>query len=343
MMRNIRKAEINLEFQNYIEQAPVGHGTLLGQATANDAATLDKWENIWFDHYRMNKEKYGPFKDRSIGKFYHGARHKPVIIAGAGPSLKHNVQHLKNKRDITLVSCLHNFHFLEDNGVETDFYVTLDAGEVTVEEVYEGGAYPPEHYWELTKKRTLLAYCGTHPRLLEKWQGEIYFYNAPVPIQGFIDECNKIETFNCWLGSGGNVLGACLYFAKAFLGAGVIGFVGADFSFSAYGDPRKFHSWNSKYDQNLGHVVKCVDVYGNKVLSWQSYQNFKAWFDYICSTKPGIYYNCTEGGTLGAYVEGNIMSVVQIELENFIKMFNLYEEIGDQVANPETAERKLLF
>ncbi len=334
-----RTAEVLLEYQNYIETPPVAPKSLYGQACSNDETTIDSWRQTWIANVRANHKKFGSFKDRSVGKFYHLYKNKPCIVAGAGPSLKYNGHQLKDRGEIGLISCLHNFHFFEDNDVHVDFYVTLDAGEVTIEEVSEGGTKSEAEYWAATKKHKLLAYIGTSPRLLEKWQGEVYFFNCPVPDPEFTKVTEDLEKFHCYVSNGGNVLGACMYIAKGFMGANPIAFVGADFAFSY---KNKFHAWDSKYDKKLGYVVKAIDVFGNKVLTWQSYANFKAWFDYVAINVPGFWVNCTEGGTFGAYPEGNIMAIRQMELENFLRMYQLSEELRDQAENPETAIKKIL-
>jgi hypothetical protein len=192
----------------------------------------------------------------------------------------------------------------------------------------------------MTKNKKLVAFIGSDPRLFEKWQGEIYLYNAPIPDPEIQEAIDGTELFHAYIANGGNVLGACLYFAKGVLGCNPIAFLGADFSFSY---EKKFHAWNSKYDKNLGHVIKLFDVYGNKVLSWQSYVNFKTWFEYVSRVVPGLYINCTEGGTLGSYAEGNLRSIIQMELSQFMTMYRMSEAIQDQCMNPETHEKKILF
>jgi hypothetical protein len=219
--------------------------------------------------------------------------------------------------------------------------VTLDAGPVVLEEVSEGGKRTPEEYWALTKDRTLIAYIGSPPELFEKWQGPVFLFNAPVPDEAFVKSVEEVERFNSILSTGGNVLGACFYLARGVLGASTVAFIGADFSFSY---DKKFHAWDSKYDKNLGHVLRVVDVFGNRVSTWQSYHNFKSWFDYVSNVVPGVYFNCTEGGTFGAYPEGNIMSVRQCELKDFLRMCRLHEEVAGALVNPEieTKEVKIL-
>lgn len=336
----MRKAQIELEYQPYIDQPPVQPKALFAEACENDELTINSWRKTWEANVKANHEKFGPFSDRSLGQVFGLAHQKPVVIAGAGPSLKENANALKDRKDVTVVSCLHNFHFLEDQGTPADFYVTLDAGEVVTEEVYEGGSKSPEEYWDLSKDRTLLAYIGTSPRLLEKWQGKVLFYNAPVPDADYMKFVDDVETFNVYVSNGGNVLGACLYIAKAFLGASIVGFIGADFCFSY---DKKFHAWDSKYDAKLGHVLRVRDVFGVPVYTWKSYHNFKGWFEYISMTVPGIYINCSEGGTLGAYLEGNIRSLQQMSLKDFLRQMNMYDEIREQAMNPKVNEKKLLF
>lgn len=340
MTRPPKRVEILLEYQNYIETAPVKPSDMYAQACTNDGVTINTWRKIWLDNIAANKKRFGSFKEHGLGKLFQKHKYMPAIVAGAGPSLKRNVQQLKGRGEIPLISCLHNYSFFEDNGHHADYYVTLDAGPVVIEEVYEGGKKTPEEYWESTKGKTLIAFIGTNPGLFDKWQGDVYLYNAPVPDPEFIAESEKIESFFTFVSNGGNVLGASMYIAKGIFGCNPIAFVGADFCFSY---DKKFHSWDSKYDKSLGYVLKAVDVFGNKVLTWQSYNNFKMWFDYIATQVPGIWINCTEGGTMGSYPEGNIMAVKQMDLEEFNLMCRMHEQLAGQCNNPEIMEKRLLF
>lgn len=336
----MKTAEVILEYQPYIDYVPTPPKQLFAEACENDTATINSWRKTWEKNVKANHDKYGSFADHSIGKLYGYAHQKPIVIAGSGPSLKSNAKDLQYRQDVTVVSCLHNFHFMEDIECPADFYVSLDAGEVVVEEVYEGGSKTEDEYWALTKGRKLLCYIGTSPRLLEKWQGEVYFFNAPVPDEDYNKYIDGIEVFNTYVSNGGNVLGACLYISKAFFGASIVGFIGADFCFSY---SKKFHAWDSKYDAKLGNVMRMKDVFGNSVYTWKSYANFKGWFEYISLSVPGIYYNCSEGGTLGAYLEGNIRSIYQLPLKDFLRQVTMYDEMKEQAVNPKVKEKKLLF
>ncbi len=338
----IRKEEICLEFQNYIDSPPVTPKQMFQQACSNDGPTIESWRDIWLKNVKANKARFGNFNDHSIAKIHKRFKNLPGIIAGSGPSLRHNASKLKNRGNMALVSCLHNFHFLEDLGANVDYYVTLDAGPVVIEEVFEGGTRTEAEYWAMTKEKTLLAFIGTDPGLFEKWQGEVLFYAAPVPDDKYAKAVDEIEAFNMMVSNGGNVLGACLYIAKVFLGCNPIIFTGADFCF---GYDHRFHSWDSKYDGNLGHVMRHTDVFGNRVLTWQSYFNFKCWFDSRCIEVPGIWINATEGGCLGSYPDGNISHIRQMTLDEVLKMYSMADHTGitDYIDDPTKMDIRLFF
>ena len=333
-------AKIRLDYQNVIPDLPIPPQELYRQACSNDNITIDSWKEKWIANTKANKAFLGSFKDKSIAKLYKSQEYKPCIIAGSGPSLAENVHILKDRGGIPLVSCLHNFHLMEDNDARPDYYVSLDAGDVVLEEISEGGKRTPDEYWELTKDRKLIAFIGSPPELLKRWKGEVYVFNAPVPNPDYQAKIDEIEKFHCWMSTGGNVLGAALYFARGTLGCGTIAFVGADFCFSY---DNKFHAWDSKYDKNLGMVVKLVDVYGNKRLSWQSYVNFNGWFEQLSVDTPQIFINCSEGGCLGAFPQGNVASIRQMKLSRFLFMHRMHEELNDQMVRPEEAPPVILF
>lgn len=336
----MRTATIPLILQPYIMEAPQAPKDQYSQACSNDKPTIETWRETWISQCRANKEKFGSFKENSVAKLFQKYAGRPAILAGSGPSLAYNGMELKNKGCAVLVSALHNFHFFEDRDIDVDFYCTLDAGPVTITEVAEGGEHPPEWYWERSKGKKLVAYIGTHPDLLAKWQGEIYFFNCPIPDLDVMKEIEAIEKFNTFFSTGGNVLGACLYLAKGFLGCSISAFVGADFSFSYQS---KFHGWDSSYDAKMGECMRVVDIFGIPVKTWPSYYNFKVWFDWLAQNIPGVYFNATEGGCFGAYQGGNILAVRQIELKMFLDMINMSEHLRESCENPEGAPKKVLF
>lgn len=357
----LQTIKIDLTYQPYIGGPPTPKETLYKQACSADDVTITSWHKTWIDNTKANYAKYGKLSEHSIARLYGKYSLKPAIICGAGPHLKNSlvdklydgdgklvyrdgeivpVLNLRDTKGIPIISCLHNFHYLEDNGVKVDYYVSLDAGDITLDELSQGGKRSEEEYYALTKDKTLCCFIGTSSKLLSKWQGEILWFNAPIPSEEITGEFDKLEPFHTYVSNGGNVLGACLYIAKAICGANPIIFTGASFSFSY---DNHFHGWDSPYDINLGQYICATDVYGVRVKTWQSYWNFKCWFDWVTCHVSGIYINSTEGGIFGAFPEGNIRQVIQMPLRDAINMYTLHEHMREQCENPATDKKLLLF
>lgn len=346
---------MKLQLQKTIDSLPYNPTELYSESTKNDGVTVSSWKPTWIGQCAENR-KHFDFDELSCMSEYEKESYKPVIIAGSGPSLKKNAYKLKEhkvikpdgsgyemgggRRNIRIVSCLHNFGFFEDMEIMTkdDYYLTLDSGPITIPEMTEGGKRTEEEYWELTKDRTLVAVINAHPELLRKWKGRIIFFMVP-STKELMDEytkhldVTKVPGFSV----GGNALGACLYFAKAVLGAGPIIFVGADFSF---GYDHRFHSWNSQYDKQFAGLKECVDIYGNRVYTWPSYFGFAMWFNFMAmggmGNNPQMFINATEGGILGAFPEGNIKHIIQMDLYNALRLFTMHHRMGRLV---EMADR----
>jgi hypothetical protein len=312
-----------------------------------DKSTVNNWKEKWLKHLKANSEKFD-FVNNSAMLDYGKYSYRPVICAGSGPSLKKNIKVLsKDKPDqIGLVSCLHNFAFFVDHGIKCDGFVNLDAGEITIPEVSQGGKQSEQYYWDATKDYTLLATTVSLPELVNRWQGRILWFDCPVPDGSYMDERQKIcGNFQLFYNVGGNALGAVYYHARAVLGGMPIVFIGADFSFDY---THKFHSWDSPYDQQFSGVVPCTDVFGNRVYSWQSYVNFANWFMAQSmggnGNNPSIFINCTEGGIMGSFPHGNIRSIQQMALADLFAMYNHHKIMPSLIHDSfEPSRAKLLF
>jgi hypothetical protein len=330
----LKTLDIELELLPYLQQSPVGPAECQQRAVSNDAATIENWRNIWIGNAKKNHEKYGPFKDSHVGQFYNLLNQKPCIVLGSGPSLANSIPALKDNKDVFVISCLHNFHYLIDNDIKVDLWVSLDAGPVTIEEISEGGKHNHDYYLEKTKHEKLALYISSDPGLVESWKGEKYWFSCGIPDDKIRNEMESIEKFQVYVSNGGNVLGGCMYIARGFMGANPICFGGADF---AFGYKKQFHSWGSKYDSKLGRVLRAHDIYGLPVYTWTSYNNFKLWFEGVSQRCPGLWINASEGGTLGSYYNGLIPSIKQMTMKDFLLMYNIHKELKYMCDHPEDA------
>jgi len=326
-LRHMRKTiEIDLTYSPTIDGPPGQQQQLYSKSTANDGVTVNSWKDIWIRHTKANKERFKEFSDYSIGKLYGINKQKPAIICGSGPSLKDSIEALReNAQSMTpvmTVSCLHNFGYFEDEGFHADFYLTLDSGEIVVEDVSEGRKEKAEYYWEKTKGKKLLATVMTDPKVLELWQGEIYLFNVMIPELEVQTALKSIEHFTHYVSCGGNALGGVFYVTKSIFCSDTIHFVGADFCFD-YNDT--FHSYSTHYDK-VGQYVSWPDVYGIRRKSWASYMGFKFWFDWVACNVPGRYVNCS-GGLLGAYPEGNIKQFQYMSLKDALLPYRMMDKV----------------
>lgn len=322
-----------LAYQQYIAGPPAPKEALWTQACSNDSVTSETWQDKWLDHIKRNVSE-NDADNRMVDKHFGLFGGRPAIIAGSGPSLKKNALALKKKPDfMPIVSCLHNFGYFVDNEIPCDYFLTLDAGDVVIPEMVEGGSDKDRtKYLKASEKKTLIAGLVTPPALIKQWKGEVVFFNATVPTTKFMVEMAKL-TKNQWTYSvGGNTLGACFYHAAYVFGCNPIALIGADFSFDYM---HKFHSWDSPYDAQFQGLMACTDVFGNRVYSWRSYQNFKNWFEFQAMGGQGNHnlslINCTEGGTLGAYPDGNIMQIKQLRLVDFLDSYGRWQIVREAI------------
>lgn len=335
------RAVVTLELQAYIPAPPLPKDNLKQIYSSNDGVTITTWWEEWKKNKIANCEGYKILDNLSLSEHGKWAA-RPVIIAGSGPSLKKNAHLLKERNEVGLVSALHNFGFFEEIGVKPDYYLNLDAGDITIYEAAEGDPEIYEAYkgmsdmnkvryldkinfWERTEGHTLLAAIHSNPELIKRWKGKILWFDTA--LAGLNEETKRpeLKDMKFIYQTGGNTLGACHYHAKAILGASQVVFVGADF---AFGYEKKFHSWDSPYDAKFDGLMPATDIYGQPVWTWPSYFGFKNWFEFQSmgglGNTPGTYVNCTEGGILGSYPQGNIMQIRQRRLKEFLSEINLH-------------------
>jgi hypothetical protein len=343
-----------LSLQPYISGIPTGKDQAWSAATRNDGITVKSWGKQWIDQTVINKKDHD-FEEFSVMGLHGKFAGKPCILAGAGPSLEKNWKDLigdgdksRGRKDIPIITNVHNFPFMEDRDLmkSSDYYLILDAGEICIKEMSEGGSHDEEWYWDRTKDRTLIAYHATHPYFVKKWRGPIYWFTTPPASPEIGDamckliDYQKIPGFNV----GGNVMGACLYFARAILGCSVPIWIGMDLCFSYN---RKFHPWDCWYNEKFQGVMPWTDIYGNRVFTWGSYFGFKNWFDYMACGGTGnnaqLWINATEGGIMGAYPDGNIQQIIQLDLKTALHMFNMYTIMPEMIDKSVKGQLHLLF
>lgn len=323
----LKQLTIDVMYQPLIDrppQLPSGSDNLYAEACRGDQTTIASWRDTWIANYKATKEHFGDFASKSIGKLYGSNRQRPCIVLGSGPSLKDALPALKRNRKapnpVTSISCLHNFGLFEDEDCHADYYLSLDAGEIVMRDISESRDHDAEYYWEKTKGKVLIAYVGSNKQLWEKWQGEICLFNSLIPDAALRDEMKAIEHFTHYVSSGGNAGGACFYVAKSVLCSDPIILVGMDCCFDY---DNTFHAYKTHYD-TVGNYVPWPDIYGIPRKTWQSYLNFKYWWDDRVMNIPGNYINASDG-LLGAYPGGNLRHYKYMSLDRALAVYESFD------------------
>ena len=323
---------MKLTYQMYIASPPRTKEQMWTTACANDKTTSESWRSKWLDHIERNV-KENKADERMVDGMLRQHAYKPCLCVASGPSLNRNFMFIKMlPKEIPVISVLHNYHRFIDTDTRCDAFVTLDAGDIVIKEMAEGGSKTPEEYWESTKNQTLITGLVTPPELVKKWKGKVYFFSATIPDEEFMVALPKL-TKNKWVYSvGGHTFGAAMYHAAWIWGCSELALVGADYAFDYM---HQFHPWKTDYDKKFFGVMPCTDVWGNRVYSWPSYQNFRAWVEFQAMGGNSDHHvrivNCTEGGTVGAYPEGNIMQVQQLLLKDWVDQHARWQKYQGEV------------
>lgn len=326
-----RTIDMELDYQPMIDYPPITAQQMYSQACSGDKITIDTWRETWIKNYKSCAERFGDMSERSYGKLHGIARHGGVICLASGPSLKESLPALRDNQNsehpVIVISTLHNYALLKDEGIKVDYYLSLDAGDIVIDDTTEFGTKDKEYYWNLTSEDKLIAYVASPPTLFDKWKGEVFLFNCLLPEAEIRKTLDDIQPLHAYISSGGNAGGAVLYTGKAIFGANTVMLCGYDFCFSY---DKKFHSVDTKYDSfkgnGVGTTVRHVDVYGNSRHSWPSYMNFKFWTDWVTMNVPGQWVNCSEG-LLGAYAQGNIRTMKYCTLAQALEPFRIADEV----------------
>ena len=249
-----------------------------------------------------------------------------VFIVAAGPSLKKNVEHLKNLGRNQLIVCVDAaYRFLITSGVVPDYCVSLDA-DARMLSMVDGTD---------TAATTLVAQASASPALVSYWKGDKFFLRATggsrdlddklhaahrvVRATKVIAEGDELDPLNDIkvefaglrdaLTCGGNVTSYAHAFALTLLKAQKIVFVGADYGweneneFYAGGQ----HALMGKERQDGEKIFSHPRLGGGECFTNFSMFSFKKWHDDLAVHVQEVCVNATEGGILGVAQDGTSM------------------------------------
>ena len=233
----------------------------------------------------------------------------PAIVVGAGPSLDKNLAQLKDLRDkACMISCDASLEAVLKAGCKPHIVLSAESKERVKRYL------TPEGF--STEDLLLVADTRLHPASRDAWKGEILWYNS-MPIENFpFSEVSVKWTGQLGaLGSGGCVTTTIWCLAQVFLKNSPIIHIGQDCSFK---DVTRHHANAVKNTElyTTDQLEDELDINGDKVYTNGPLKSFRLWLENIFVAHPGIYVNCTEGGTL---TRGCLVMSLEEATEMFLK------------------------
>ncbi len=327
-----------LEFTNRIYNAHLTNQV----GIHTDIESRIMWIDNYFDNIR-HLSKYPPLdvlRDRLKGV--------PLVVAGAGPSLKKNAALLKEfKGKAVIIAAITAYKPLLNYGVVPDFIIASEKVDL------------PEYftYGEDDKNTRLIAAEVSHPNMFSREVKDKFVFFNPYM-------CLSSEHAGLWgssymLSSGGSVTTAALD-VGVMLGCDPIVFIGQDLSFGeneTHAPGGVYVAQDIKIDRDTGTVTVEEDYVtlkekarsrfnlqwlkgldGKPVPSKFDWVTFHQWFEsYVGILKqkgnPVKVINATEGG---AYIEGMEHTTLRDVLERHVR-----EEIDlEGIISKAVSERK---
>ena len=256
---------------------------------------------------------------------------KSALVVGAGPSLKDNIEKIKENRDKFVIFAVHRtVDTLVNNGIIPDFCVVVDAKwldyylkpeNTALKDITFIADIKADKYLHNLPHKNFFLYCSKNNIISDKLKLKLS------------DDIELLET--------GGTSTICAYRCAAYLGFKNIVFAGIDLAFkddTAYCDG-KIVAANNAHSVKIQNLVcettKIKSITGEYVQTRVDYANFVKQFETIfAKDKVSNLYNLT---TFGAFISGMIYKQMDEIVSNLNNETVKSDEIID-VAISDNAE-----
>lgn len=247
--------------------------------------TVSVYRMLWIKNAILNRDKVAQTCD--LTHIYKKYTNVPAVIVSAGPSLKKNIELLKEFKGIII--CMgRTLDALMDIGVKPDFVCCVDPTDL----IYETFGRHKEH------DIPLLNIAYGNPKVTHGAKGEVYLMSNSATVMNILN-----LRVNPGLSCSGSVATLCCSLAE-HLGANPIIFLGQDL---AYTNNERHSSLtlmkeetNEKIEPQKPKMTK--GFYGELVETDAVFNSFRKWFENFIEQTPEVtFINATEGG---AYING---------------------------------------
>jgi len=310
----IEPLEVYVELFPQIWESLRNRFVKIAQSFTVDITTKRKFGELWVQNNikNLNSINNASNAQELIGKF----KGVPAILVSAGPSLKKNVNLLKDlKQKCIIMAAGTAVNVLEENGVTPNFMMGIDAGE-TEGKVHE----------RVKSKDIYFLYSNQiFPDSINNYKGPKFLMNYPMDL--YTNEFFKyIKVNSDFFLSGPSVANTCFDMLYK-MGCNPIILVGQDLAYTNESNYANQESGavSNMINKNKASYIRTKDIYGNDVYTIPSYLAMKNWFEgyFEKACKNVDIINATEGGL-------NIEYSYNDTLENVI---NKYEFIEQDIDN----------
>ncbi|MFJ7663192.1 motility associated factor glycosyltransferase family protein [Lysinibacillus sp. NPDC097162] len=250
--------------------------------------TIKEFSDSWQENYIHNLIHLD--EDSSLGKLKK-MYNCPVILISGGPSLTKQLQILdKIKKNVITIAAGSTINTLLEYGIEPDYIVTIDGGEVNY-----------LHFKDIKNIKSELIFClSSYYKIQDRYQNTKYAFLTPddEDIQKYIKKVFDIEL--PIFSGGGSVANFALSIAS-YISTGPVAIIGQDL---AYTDS-KSHAENNKNFliidgkfQEENELFEVEGYSGEKVLTDYPLFSMKKDFERLNEilSQSTMIFNCTEGG-----------------------------------------------
>lgn len=260
---------------------------------AQVAEFIDLGRNYYYNYYsNLLKLPQSYFGDYLFGKF----KGIPAIICGAGPSLKKNVELLKNLKDRALIfSGGSGTTVINSFGMDPHFGVAIDPNMTQISRIVGLTSFETPFFYRHRLYHEALDFIHG-PHLYNTGAGG---YSLP----GYFEKKLGIVADEP-IDEGHNVINYALNLAYA-MGCNPIITVGVDLAYSdneSYPPGVKVHALHDfkvdfKTKQTREELLVKGDIYGKDVFTLWKWIRESDWYSYFAKTTPEVkLINATEGG-----------------------------------------------
>ncbi len=247
--------------------------------------TISSFRLLWIKNAILNRDKIQDCYDLSYLQDKY--MDIPAVIVSAGPSLKKNIDLLKEFKGIIL--CMgRTLDALMDRGIRPDFVCCVDPSDL----IYETFGKHKEYDIPLIN----LAYGN--PKVTHGAKKEVYLMSNSGTVMNILN-----LRVNPGLSCSGSVATLCCSVAS-YMGCTPIIFLGQDLAFTN-NEKHSTLTLIDKEDNKKEKVKKAKytkGFYGDMVETDESFNGFREWFEEFIELNPQkIFINATEGG---AYING---------------------------------------